>query len=345
MVRPATPLGPVGLMLPTIPQDGTASWTGVPAHGATGGTNDPGDGAGPADDAPFAALTATCAAAEAEGASALWVCDHVFWHRPVLECMTALTVAAMATRRIVVGTSVVQLPLRSATVVAKQAAALQSATGGRVVLGVGVGSHPGEYEQAGADYGRRGRHLDAGIAALRRSWESGHGATAGDVDAGGAARYRQLPAPTPTPVPVWVGGSSEAALQRAANLADGWMPLFLGVEAYESALERLRKEVDRAGRPEGSVAASLVLFASVDDDAEEARRRGLAWMSSLYGLPTRAFARHLAAGTATDVAVVVDSYLRAGAEHVVLYVTDDRPLPQFAALLAALGSTPRPTTR
>lgn len=342
MVRPATPLGPVGLILPTIPQDGTASWARRASASATSGANSSGVGAEDAgDDAPFADLTATCAAAEAAGASALWVCDHVFWHRPVLECMTALTVAAMATRNAVVGTSVVQLPLRSPAAVAKQTAALQSATGGRVVLGVGVGSHPGEYEQAGADYARRGRHLDAGIDALRRSWRSGDGAPTGDIGAGGAARYRQLP--VPPPVPVWVGGSSEAALRRAATLADGWMPLFLDAEAYAAALARLRKEADRAGRPGESVTASVVLFVSVDNDAEEARRRGLSWMSSLYGLPAKAFVRHLVAGAAADVAARVDAYRQAGAEHVVVYVTDDHPLPQFGALLAALGSFDRPT--
>lgn len=340
MVRPATPLGPVGLILPTIPQDGTASWAPRASGGATTGRNSAHPGVEDAGGgAPFAELTATCAAAETAGASGLWVCDHVFWHRPVLECMTALTVAAMATRSAVVGTAVVQLPLRNPSVVAKQAAALQSATGGRVVLGVGVGSHAGEYEQAGADYGRRGHHLDLGIDVLRSSWRSGDGVSTGDVDAGGAARYRQLPAP-PT-VPVWVGGSSEAALRRAASRADGWMPLFLDAEAYAAALERLRKEVERAGRPEGSVTASVVLFVSVDDDPGEARRRGLSWMSSLYGLPVKAFARHLVAGTAADVADRVDAYRRAGAEHVVVYVTDDHPLPQFGALQAALGSTDR----
>ena len=342
MVRPVAPLGAVGLILPTITQDGTASWEGAAPTSATVGENfadptiDPTIGPD-ANAAPFADLTATAKAAEDAGASALWVCDHVFWHRPVLECMTALTVAAMATRRAVVGTSVVQLPLRNPTVVAKQAASLQSATGGRVVLGVGVGSHPGEYEQAGADYQRRGRQLDDGIEALHRSWQSGDGATAGDVAGDSAARYLQLPAPPP--VPVWVGGSSEAALRRAAARADGWMPLFLDVDTYAAALERLDKEIDRAGRPANAVTTSVVLFVSVDDDADEASRRGLAWMSSLYGLPPKAFAHHLAAGSASAVAARIDAYRQAGAEHVAVYVTDDRPLPQFYALLAALGST------
>ena len=159
------------------------------------------------------------------GASALWATDHLFWHGPALEAMVALSVAATVARQAVLGTCVVQLPLRRAVAVAKQAASLQLLSQGRMILGVGVGSHAGEYEQAGVAYADRGRQLDAGIAELRRSWSSGDGVRAGDVTVGGAERYRQLPAPDP--IPVWVGGSSEAALRRAARLADGWMPLFL----------------------------------------------------------------------------------------------------------------------
>jgi alkanesulfonate monooxygenase SsuD/methylene tetrahydromethanopterin reductase-like flavin-dependent oxidoreductase (luciferase family) len=255
--------------------------------------------------------------------------------------MVALTVAATATRRVTLGSCVIQLPLRSAPAVAKQAASLQTLSGGRLVLGVGVGSHAGEYEQSGVDYHRRGRLLDASILELRRAWSSGQGVARGDVGDSGGARYRQLPAPRD--IPVWAGGSSEAALVRAATLADGWMPLFLTPTEYGEATERLAKEVAGAGRPAGSVVPSMVLFISVDDDAPTARARGTAWMSSLYGIPARAFDRHLVHGTAAEVADVVASFRRAGAEHVVVYVTADRPMKQFERLMAALPAAGVPT--
>ena len=286
-------------------------------------------------------IASLCHRAEELGAGALWTCDHLFWHGPCLECMVVLSIAATATDRALLGTCVVQLPLRQAPVVAKQAASLQILTRGRVVLGVGVGSHVGEYEQAGAAFHTRGSELDAGIKELRRSWHSGAGVTAGDLEAGGPARYRQLPAPPP--VPVWVGGSSEAALRRAATLADGWMPLFLSAAEYGAALERLAKEVDRAGRGTGEVTPSIVLFVSIDDDAGVGRRRGTGWMSSLYGIPARAFDGHLVAGTAAEVADVVTSYRDAGAEHVAVYITADEPLEQFERLTTALSAAGVPT--
>ena len=137
-------------------------------------------------------------------------------------------------------------------------------------------------------------------------------------------------------VPVWVGGSSEAALRRAAGSADGWMPLFLTVAEYTDAVELLRKECDGAGRHPDEVTPSLALFVSVDDDATQALARGTEWMGSLYGLPAKAFARHLVSGTADEVASVVAAFGGAGARHVAIYVTADEPLDQFERLVAAL---------
>src|SRR5664279_2797887 len=326
MVRPATPLGPIGLILPTFAQDTVPAWA-EPSGGPGGGA--------------ISEITSVCRRAVELGAGALWTCDHLFWHGPCLECMVVLSIAATATDRALLGTCVIQLPLRQAPVVAKQAASLQALTGGRVVLGVGVGSHVGEYEQAGAAFHTRGSELDAGIKELRRSWHSGAGTTAGDLEAGGPARYRQLPAPAP--VPVWCGGSSEAALRRAATLADGWMPLFLSPAEYRDAVDRLAKEAAAAGRPDDAVTPSIVLFVSVDDDPAIARTRGTEWMSSLYGIPAKAFERHLVSGTLAEVTEAITSYRAAGARHVALYVTSDQPIDQFEHLISALRSAGVPT--
>ncbi|MGA7418973.1 MAG: LLM class flavin-dependent oxidoreductase [Acidimicrobiales bacterium] len=336
MVRPATPLGPVGLILPTFPQYLQHSWSGVSPIGRTNGTTSAaGSGDGPGDVDPLTELAETCRTAEALGVDALWATDHLFWHGPAIECMTALTVAATATRRATLGTCVIQLPLRQAPSVAKQAASLQSLTQGRIVLGVGVGSHAGEYEVSGIDYATRGRQLDEGINQLRASWGSGAGVHVGDITGSSVDRYRQLPAPQS--VPIWVGGSSEVALRRAASSADGWIPMLLAPEEYRAALARLAKELERADRPDDAVTRSVVLFAAVDDDRDKGLSQGTEWMSSLYGIPAKAFLRHLVAGSAESVARTVAAYREAGAEHVVLYITHDQPLPQVDRLMEALA--------
>ncbi|HTZ09014.1 MAG TPA: LLM class flavin-dependent oxidoreductase, partial [Acidimicrobiales bacterium] len=198
-------------------------------------------------------------------------------------------------------------------------------------LGVGAGSHRGEYDAAGADFSTRGRQLDDGIDALRRAWARTEGPYA--------------LAPGARPVPVWIGGSSEAALRRAARRGDGWFPLFLGPDDYGAAMDRLDKEAERAGRDPAAVARAIVVFAAVG--AHEPGERGLAWMGSLYGLPPSSFARHLVAGDAAHCARVVGRFVEAGADHVAVFVTADDPSVQFEDLAgecapwAVAGRAPR----
>jgi len=73
--------------------------------------------------------------------------------------------------------------------------------------------------------------------------------------------------------------------------------------------------------------------------------RGTGWMGSLYGLPPKAFERHLVAGTADEVAARVAEYRAVGARHVAVYVTDDEPIDQFTRLLEALPAAGVPTGR
>ncbi len=88
---------------------------------------------------------------------------------------------------------------------------------------------------------------------------------------------------------------------------------------------------------------SIVLFVSIDDTASTGLRRGTGWMSSLYGIPAKAFERHLVTGTAAEVAGVVTTFRKAGAQHVAVYVTADEPMEQFERLMAALPAAGGPT--
>ncbi len=191
------------------------------------------------------------AALEHLGCSAIWLADHLFWGVPMPDPLVLAGVAAAATRRCLVGTGVLQLPLHEPLVVAKAATTLQEVSGGRFLLGVGSGSHQREYERVGVDFGRRGRILDAGIDQIREAW-----ADPDDDD-----WYRQRP--TPDPIPVWVGGHSDAALSRAATRADGWMPIFLTADRYGATRERIESLVVESGRRPDAVAMGAVAFTAV----------------------------------------------------------------------------------
>lgn len=300
------PPGTLGFILPATTPPPTGRTCGA-TDGATVGTTE--------------WVATLCREAEALGSGAIWATDHLFWGVPTLECLTTLTVAASATVCATVGSCVLQLPLRSPAAVAKQSATLQLLSGGRFVLGVGAGSHEREYALAGASFAERGRALDDGIAAVRRAW------------AADEPGYRLLPA---RPAPVWIGGSSDIALRRAATAADGWIPLFISPGAMAGALERLRAATASAGRDPGAVTPGVVLMASVGEHADRAAERGTAWLASLYGIPAKAFARHLVAGPPGHCADVVSAYLDAGVAHVAVMIAGERPVEQFAALSAAV---------
>jgi len=267
------------------------------------------------------------AGAEDAGITGLWACDHLFWHRPLLEPMTSLAVAATATTKAVLGTCVLQLPMRSPAAVAREAGTLQMLSGGRFVLGLGVGSHSGEYDAAGVDFARRGEVLDQGIDALRSAW-----ASAGDVD----LRYRLDP-PVPT-IPIWIAGASEAALRRTARSGDGWVPMFISPDQYRSTRGRLIDLMGQAGRDRKGIASAIVTLVCVGDSAEVARKDGTLWLSDLYALPPKAFERHLIAGPPEECASGIAAYHDAGAEHVVMLVAADDPLRHVGAVVDALGN-------
>jgi alkanesulfonate monooxygenase SsuD/methylene tetrahydromethanopterin reductase-like flavin-dependent oxidoreductase (luciferase family) len=268
-------------------------------------------------------LSEICRRAEAAGADSLWAVDHLFWPHPINECLTTLAIAAAATWRPTLGACVLQLPLRQPSAVAKQATALQQLSGGRFVLGVGVGSHPVEYVRAGIDYHRRGRLMDEGIEAMQRAWASGNEP---------GASYPQQP--TSTPVPLWVGGSSQAARRRAAAVGDGWVPLFLTPEDYAPALLALRRETEAAGRDPDAVEPAVVVFARVGPD-DEARPQGAQWLSEMYGVPPRAFERHLVAGEPETCAAALGRYVEAGARHIVVMVAAPGAVSHFGRLRSA----------
>ncbi len=131
-------------------------------------------------------------------------------------------------------------PQRQTALVAKQAAEVDLLTGGRFRLGVGLGWNFVEFEALGEEFGNRGRRVEEQIEVLRRLW------TEPVVDFEG--RWHRIPAaginplPVQRPIPVWIGGSAEAAVRRAARIADGFFPqrpLDGGLAGDDGALPRL----------------------------------------------------------------------------------------------------------
>ncbi|MFG1946259.1 LLM class flavin-dependent oxidoreductase [Nonomuraea sp. NPDC048826] len=151
---------------------------------------------------------------EGLGYDLLMLSDHVVispdvaeqYPPPFYEPFTTLAWLAGITRRIRLGTTVLVVPYRHPLLMARMAANLQQLSGGRLVLGVGVGWARQEFEALDVPFRRRGALTDEYIETMRAAWADEH-------DYG------------PGRIPIWVGGNSEAAVRRAARLGDAWHPL------------------------------------------------------------------------------------------------------------------------
>ncbi|MEO6989023.1 MAG: LLM class flavin-dependent oxidoreductase [Aquihabitans sp.] len=272
-------------------------------------------------DGGWASLGALAREAEEHGVGAIWFTDHVFWHTPVADVTAALALVATATDRCAVGPLVLQLPLHLPARVAKSMSFIDHLANGRVIVGVGIGEHEAEYVAAGVGerYRRRGRLLDEGIVELRRAW-----AQAGDLT---MAPARNLP--------VWVGGRSERARQRAATLAEGWIPHLTPLSWFAEQQDLLTADLETADRDPAQFTRGVGLVVAVEGtDADDAP---LAWLSQTYRLPARVFAPVLLTGSAEQVADHVQAFRSAGADHVALWPASSRPVDHLIPIMEALG--------
>src|SRR5213080_2337499 len=136
---------------------------------------------------------------------------------PILEALMTLSYIAAVTSRVTLGTEVLVLPQREPTLVAKQVSTLDTLSGGRMRLGIGVGWQESEYEALGESFHDRGARMDEAIALLRAYWTDAHVNYAGQ-------HYRanemamEPKSPQAGRLPIWVGGASEAALRRVGRL-------------------------------------------------------------------------------------------------------------------------------
>ncbi|WP_460066773.1 LLM class F420-dependent oxidoreductase [Streptomyces sp. YKOK-I1] len=206
--------------------------------------------AGPAD------LVALARAADRAGFAYVACCDHVAIPRRLADAMSTVwydpvaTLAHLAavTEHVRLLSHVAVVGLRHPLVTAKQYATLDALSGGRLILGVGAGHVREEFEALGADFERRGAVLDETIDALRAAL----GPEEFPVHHGKRYDFEglgQRPRPAQARVPLWVGGSSPAAVRRAALKGDGWLPQGDPRDRLPAQIERIRRLREGSGSP------------------------------------------------------------------------------------------------
>jgi probable F420-dependent oxidoreductase len=180
-----------------------------------------------------------------------------------LETLMTMGFLAGATERIRFVTSVMILPYRNPIVTAKMLASLDVLSGGRVIVGAGVGWMKEEFEALRTEpFAERGKVTDEYIAAFRELWTSDNPTFSGKYCSFSNIVF--LPKPVQQPaIPIWIGGHSKQAIRRAARLGDGWHPIGgvptipLEPEDVAADMSMLRKYAEKAGRDPKQIRIAL----------------------------------------------------------------------------------------
>ena len=215
--------------------------------------------------------------AEEIGFESIWAVDHAVmcpdyesrypydasgrspFHENVIQPdpLTWLGWVAAQTQKIKLGTGILILPLRNPVVLAKTVASLDRLSGGRLLLGVGVGWVREEAEAAGTDFSTRGKRCDEYIEAMRALWREPVSSYKGNH----VAFQRVVSQPKPAQqagVPILIGGHSEAAARRAGRLGDGFYPLGVFGEELDALLAVMREAARDAGRDPAEIEVTAV---------------------------------------------------------------------------------------
>lgn len=197
------------------------------------------------------AVTRAARHAEALGFTDVWVSDHVVhpaeqaYPSPyLLDPFATLSWAAAVTERVRLGTSVLVVPQHNPVWLANHLATVDAMSGGRLLLGAGIGWSEREYEALGQSFGDRGRRLDEILALLRTAWRDDPASFDGDTYSFRDIRFLPKPAHD---IPIWIGGGVEASFRRAVEHGDGFHVVGLKPPEVVPIVERLRRDRPEPG--------------------------------------------------------------------------------------------------
>jgi alkanesulfonate monooxygenase SsuD/methylene tetrahydromethanopterin reductase-like flavin-dependent oxidoreductase (luciferase family) len=245
--------------------------------------------------------------AEEAGFSSLGTIDRIAF--PNYESLVTLGAAAAVTERISLATDILLAPLRSSALLAKQAATVDSLSGGRLVLGLAVGGREDDYELSGVEFTKRGRIFDRQLEDLHRFWK-------GDGDAGPPPASGDRPT-------LLIGGESDAAFRRVARHADGWTQGGMGPDAFKETLAKVQEAWRAEGR-DGSPRTMALIYFSLGDRAEEDAREGLGRYYAFLGEYTEQIVEGAAKDT-DSLKSYLSAFEEAGADEVICFPSSSDP--------------------
>jgi probable F420-dependent oxidoreductase len=211
--------------------------------------------------------------AEELGYDSVWMPEHHLMAGYAPSPLLGLAGLVELTERVTLGTDVLIVPFYNPVRLAEDAAVLHDMSGGRFVLGAGLGYRREEFAAFGVPYERRGRILDESLQIVRRLWaEEDVGFEGTHFTLDGVTVHPRLDSPPP----LWIGGWADAALRRAARLGDAWFPgPTADVAKVRSCLEVYDAELARQGRARGELPIFREVWVADGAELLEAGRRPL----------------------------------------------------------------------
>ena len=285
--------------------------------------------------------------AERLGFTAVSVNDHVQYRRPWLDGPTALASVVSATGEMTLATTIALAVVRGPFALAKSLGAIDLLSDGRLIVGIGPGSYPPDYEAEGLSWDERWPRFDEAIQALRALWRPAGDPFEGTFYSTRGIRLEPAPARAGGP-PIWVGSwGSDAGLRRVARLGDGWVASAYNTspEGFVESWARLCEQLPLHGKdPETFPNALATMMFRVEDDPVRARRVLDEWVSPTLGRTPEEIDDRLLVGPAEECAERLSSYAEAGVQRVFLWPVGEpiEELELFAERVAPLLDLRRP---
>jgi probable F420-dependent oxidoreductase len=226
--------------------------------------------------------------AEALGFESAWVVEQILGAAASLEPVATLAWAAAVTTRIRLGSAVLLTALRSPVHLAKTLATIDQLSGGRLVVGVGLGGNAAVYPAYGLAPARRAARFAEGVALVKRLWTEPRVTMAGEFFRVQDAALEPKPLQRPHP-PLWFGGHHPHALRRAVDLGDGFMGAgSASTAAFARQVGVIRDLLAERGRAPASFPIGKRVYVAIDRDRTRASTRLAEWFGAFYGRPSLA---------------------------------------------------------
>lgn len=290
----------------------------------------------------------------------VWVHDHISWAREKLthfamgsleacadqdpnlfESVTTLAVVGGRLQRVKLGIAGLVLPLRDPRVLAKQIATVDRLTGGgRLIVACGIGAIPGDFDVMGVPWNRRGRMANDYLGALRAILDGEQPVTyeSSSVSFENGEFY-----PRHGGIQIWIVGHSDAAYQRVAKYADGWLTAYASQDSYAEALKRLAELTEAAGRSPSELTCGLETYVTVGKTHDEAVSIAAKSLVNKFGTVEKGL-QECIVGDVEEVTERIRGYHEIGVRHFELKFIG-HTIPQITGMMEQIAERTLPTIR